>query len=108
MEKNNCIYKITINTNEAGKKEVDKICKKLNTSPSQLLDSIITHGISVLSENLNSKDCLKYARPIYSSEVATESPLKSNNASEGKPEPQDPQSSLIEPMEVPGLTNYKF
>ena len=104
------VWCITFSMNNEGRKQLETIAKKLNTTPSELVSSIIDHGINSMYDCLNSNDVLKYKRAVFQAKV--EEPVEKVNSEEETSQKGDTENEthLAESVsrEIPGLEDFKF
>lgn len=106
----NTIWHITFSMNNEGRKQLETIAKKLNTTPSELVSSIIDHGINSMYDCLNSNDELKYKRAVFQAkveELADKVNSKKETSQKGDTENAEPVT-VPASSEIPGLEDFKF
>lgn len=85
--KEQCVYKIYLETNEAGLKKIHKLAKKLNTTSEKLLTSVLSHGLTAMTDCLDTKDPFKYANPVY------QAGIQKQEAPAAKEQPEKPSDT---------------
>lgn len=93
------LWALTFSMNEEGRKQLEAVAKKLNTTPSDLVGSIINHGISAMYDCVNSQDPLKCKRAVFKATLEESSKQEEN---------KNPKAEAPKVDEVPGLENFTF
>ena len=96
-----CAYNIVVRVNEAVLKRINKLSKKLNTTNTKLLTSILSHGINALSDCLDTKDPFKNLNPVYAADIQRQKPLAPRVTPKN-----DSEESVS--TEATGLEDFKF
>ena len=106
----NTIWHITFSMNNEGRKQLETIAKKLNTTPSELVSSIIDHGINSMYDCLNSNDVLKYKRAVFQAKVEElEDKVNSEEETSQKGDKENEERTTVSASsEIPGLEDFKF
>lgn len=96
-----CAYNIVVRVNEAGLKRINKLSKKLNTTNTKLLTSILSHGINAMSDCLDTKDPFKNLNPVYAADI------QKQEAPAAKEQPEKP-SDIADNDEPFKFDDFKF